>query len=87
MSNITNATVIESLPDPSENNAPTIIALAGVSAVVTTSFVALRFYVRGRLIKVLGWEDWIILVALVCGVACSVTVGIREYIPKPTGLN
>ena len=33
---------------------------------IAAFFVALRFYTRGVIIRVLGWSDWSILLALVC---------------------
>jgi hypothetical protein len=37
--------------------------------------VALRFYTRGVIIRVLGWSDWSIFLALVCLAAFSTAVG------------
>ncbi|KAK3942513.1 hypothetical protein QBC46DRAFT_72177 [Diplogelasinospora grovesii] len=50
-----------------------IIACAAISWAVGATFVALRFYTRGRLLQnVLGTEDWFILVALVfSGATCA----------------
>ena len=37
---------------------------------IAAFFVALRFYTRGVIIRVLGWSDWSILLALVCPGFC-----------------
>lgn len=45
---------------------PDIIACAVVTAVISSVFVGLRFYTRGHLLHVLGWDDWLLLLAQVC---------------------
>lgn len=45
-----------------------IIICAAITALIGTVFVALRFYVRVTILRVLQWEDWIILVAQVFSV-------------------
>jgi hypothetical protein len=44
-----------------------IMVCAVLTAVIGTVFVALRFYTRRIIVHVLGWEDWLILVAQVGG--------------------
>ena len=42
-----------------------IIVCAVITGFIGSVFVALRFYTRGIMLKVLSWEDWLILVAQV----------------------
>jgi hypothetical protein len=35
-----------------------VIICSVVTFLIAATFVCLRFYTRGRLLKVLGWEDW-----------------------------
>jgi hypothetical protein len=42
-----------------------IIACAVVMPVLASSFIGLRFYIRGRILRAVKIEDWCILVALV----------------------
>ena len=42
-----------------------IIVCAAITAVIGCVFVALRFYTRRVIVYVLGWEDWLILIAQV----------------------
>jgi hypothetical protein len=42
-----------------------VIAASVVTFVLTAAIVALRFYTRIKIVRVLGAEDWTILVALV----------------------
>ncbi|KAK3374662.1 hypothetical protein B0H63DRAFT_255129 [Podospora didyma] len=51
--------------DPAESLSGTIVACASVSFFFSSVAVALRFYVRGKLLNALAREDWSILAALV----------------------
>ena len=42
-----------------------IIASVAVTTTACIFTVVLRFWVRGRLVKAIGWDDWTILLALV----------------------
>ncbi|KAF3771338.1 hypothetical protein M406DRAFT_31482, partial [Cryphonectria parasitica EP155] len=48
-----------------------IMACAVATWVIAAVFVGLRFYLRGHILHVLGWEDWVILLALVFSAAHS----------------
>ena len=57
------------LPDgyaPGQTRVPYVIATTTVFGVLATGLVALRFYVRARMLRALGLEDWTVLLALVC---------------------
>jgi hypothetical protein len=53
------------LPDPSEFSGGMVIPCAVTTAALSSVFVALRFYTRAGILHVLGWEDWLVLIALV----------------------
>ena len=65
------------LPDPStlphDSLVPNVIACAVVTWAISAVFVALRFYTRTRILSVIGWSDWLILVSWIfsCGVTAS----------------
>ncbi|KAL2129709.1 hypothetical protein VTI74DRAFT_7408 [Chaetomium olivicolor] len=61
------------LPDASRSLQADIVACAVIAFMIALSFVALRFYTRGRVNHVLGASDWCILPALLCaaGVTAS----------------
>lgn len=50
-----------------------VVACAIATWAIAAVFVGLRFYLRGRLMNVLGCEDWTILLSLIfsCGVSAS----------------
>lgn len=54
---------------PAHNNhdslVPTLIVVSVITFVLATAFVAMRFYARGVLRRMLGWDDWIMLMAWV----------------------
>lgn len=52
-------------PQGDINKGPTLIAATCVVDGVTAIAVALRFFVRIRITKALGWDDWTILFAIV----------------------
>lgn len=49
-----------------------LIACAAATWAIAAVFVALRFYLRGHMLHVLGREDWMILVALFFSAAYSI---------------
>ncbi|KAK4691992.1 hypothetical protein P7C71_g5127, partial [Lecanoromycetidae sp. Uapishka_2] len=51
-------------PEGDVNLGPGIIGTLVATSSTCIIVVALRFWVRGRLIKALGWDDWTILLAL-----------------------
>lgn len=70
---------------PHDNIQPNIIACAVVTWVIAAVFVALRFYTRGLIIRVLGWTDWCIFLALVC--SAGVTASSIEQVHAGIGLH
>ncbi|KAB5539346.1 hypothetical protein GE09DRAFT_315504 [Coniochaeta sp. 2T2.1] len=57
--------------DGGDDRGGAIIAAAVVSFGLAAAVVAMRFYTRMRIVRVLGWEDWWILVALVLSLGVS----------------
>lgn len=57
--------------DPSGNNGASVIPVAVITTVLSTAFVAMRFYTRFRLLRSVKWDDWLILMSLVFAVATS----------------
>ncbi|KAK3902256.1 hypothetical protein C8A05DRAFT_34062 [Staphylotrichum tortipilum] len=55
-----------------ETQAPQLIASATLLWVLAASLVALRCYVRTKIVKAFGTEDWTLLVALFCSLGHSV---------------
>jgi hypothetical protein len=54
-----------------------IMVCAAITAVISFVFVAMRFYIRLYIVRVLNWEDWLILLAqaspLLCRQAYKIT--------------
>lgn len=75
------------LPDPStlphDSLAPNIIVCAVVTWAIAAVFVALRFYTRTRILSVIGWSDWLILISWIF--SCGVTVGAIEQSQRGIG--
>ncbi|KAK0732455.1 hypothetical protein B0T21DRAFT_290971 [Apiosordaria backusii] len=66
------APVIDFASLPHDSLVVNIIASASICWFIAALFVALRFYTRGVLIKVIGGSDWSILVALIfAGATCG----------------
>jgi hypothetical protein len=61
----TNTTMPSQMGSPSDNQAPNIYACAITTVVIAGIAVAARFYARARILRVVGIEDWCILIALV----------------------
>ncbi|KAI7658356.1 hypothetical protein KC318_g11275, partial [Hortaea werneckii] len=59
-------------------------------AVLSTAVVGLRWYTRARLVRCLGWDDYVILLSLILSwtmtalIAAAVAYGIGTYPPPPT---
>lgn len=51
--------------NPSRSLQPDIIVCAVITLVIALSFVGMRFWCRGRILHVLGAEDWLILAAVI----------------------
>ena len=58
--------------------------IGSLVATTTTCIVsvALRFWVRGRLVKAIGWDDWTILLALVCSPPSSLILLKKLYLTE-----
>lgn len=52
-------------PDGDVNRAPTLIGVTWFECVLSTLFVALRFYCRIKITRNVWWDDWVILLTLV----------------------
>ncbi|KAH8908344.1 hypothetical protein BR93DRAFT_944032 [Coniochaeta sp. PMI_546] len=52
------------ISNPHDNYQANIIVCAALTWIVAASFVGLRFYTRRWLVRILGWEDWVILASL-----------------------
>ncbi|KAK3938736.1 hypothetical protein QBC46DRAFT_365287 [Diplogelasinospora grovesii] len=81
-----NSTFWPPIPDDTRRSLqPDIIACACVTWLIAVTFVALRFYTRGKLIHVLGPTDWCIIPALLC--AAGVSVSSIEQAVRGAGLH
>ncbi|KEQ93815.1 hypothetical protein AUEXF2481DRAFT_30894 [Aureobasidium subglaciale EXF-2481] len=49
---------------PSSYHYEALTAIAATFLALTVTFTSLRFFVRGYMIRALGWDDWLILLAL-----------------------
>ena len=47
------------------NRGPEFLAIFSAGVVIATALVALRFWVRIRFVRMVGWDDWIAFAALV----------------------
>ncbi|KAL4791456.1 hypothetical protein BDV19DRAFT_381554 [Aspergillus venezuelensis] len=63
-------------PDLSANRGWILLAVSWPFFAVCTIITGLRFYVRTRLIRSLGWDDAFILLALICATINSVLINI-----------
>lgn len=55
---------------PSTYHSQAITAVAASFIAIAFVFTTLRFFVRGLMIRALGWDDWLILLAL-CSFLCQ----------------
>lgn len=51
-------------PKAYPTHAGALVAISVAFLTITILFTTLRFFVRGFMIKSLGWDDWLILLAL-----------------------
>ncbi len=65
---------------PHDSLKPNIIIACALCWWIAAFFVGLRFYTRGVIIRVLGWSDWSILLALVCLTRRRGTEGWMEWL-------
>ncbi|KAG9230700.1 hypothetical protein BJ875DRAFT_384579 [Amylocarpus encephaloides] len=56
------------LNDDTSTNAPKILAINGALAGFTLVVVLLRFFVRTVMLKSMGIDDWLIGIAMLCGI-------------------
>ncbi|KXX75687.1 hypothetical protein MMYC01_208302 [Madurella mycetomatis] len=70
-------------PNPGRSLQPDIAACAVITFLISSTFVALRFYTRGWLNHILGASDWCILPALLC--AAGVTASALEQVARGAG--
>ena len=64
-----NATV-QSPPVPDENRGPGFLACVATTTAAALVTVILRFHVRANIVHAVGWDDWIILLAMVTIYSC-----------------
>ncbi|PVH95173.1 hypothetical protein DM02DRAFT_732020 [Periconia macrospinosa] len=57
-----------------ETQQPLALGLNTVMTFVVVSFISTRFYSRTRLVKALGLDDWIMLLAAICQVANNIVI-------------
>jgi hypothetical protein len=60
------------LNDDTSTNAPSILAINGALAGFTLLVVLARYYVRTIMLKSMGADDWLIGVAMACGIGTFV---------------
>jgi hypothetical protein len=56
-----------------------IYACTVLSVSIAAIFVALRFYTRWRLVRMIGAEDWLILFSLLLSLGSSISLCIRKF--------
>ena len=66
-------------PGENETQAPQLVASATLLWVLAASLVGLRSYIRTKIVKVFGAEDWTLLTALVFSLAHSICLVIRQF--------
>jgi hypothetical protein len=50
---------------PDSDRGPTYLAVLVVGLTLSIVFIALRIYVRARMVKNLWWDDWFMLISFV----------------------
>jgi len=58
---------------------PTILAVCITLTIIMTTTVALRGYVRGYMLKTIGWDDWVILSSAVSVLQELIVLLIDEF--------
>ncbi len=66
-------------PGENETQAPQLIASATLLWVLAAGLVGLRSYIRTKIVKVFGAEDWTLLAALVCSLGHSICLIICQF--------
>ena len=66
-------------PGENETQAPQLVASATLLWVLAASLVGLRSYIRTKIVKVFGAEDWTLLTALVFSLGHSICLVIRQF--------
>ncbi|KAK3399596.1 kinetochore complex Sim4 subunit Fta1-domain-containing protein [Sordaria brevicollis] len=64
-------------PEPNYTNPerrPGLVIVEAIMLPVSLMFVALRMYVRARLLRKTGWDDWLMIIATIFGIAVSICV-------------
>jgi len=64
---------IREAPVDHSNRGGSLIVLCVIAIVVTGIVVPLRFFVRARIVRSVGWDDWMILAAAVSSIALYAT--------------
>ena len=54
------------MASPSDNAAVSLLAVLWTETAIATVLVGLRYYTRLKVNRVMGWDDHIMLAALVC---------------------
>ena len=57
-------------PGGDQNKAPMLAAVMWSEATIAIVVVILRMYTRARLVRKVGWDDWIMLFTLVRAIPC-----------------
>ena len=68
---------IPELP-PDINRGPEILATCGSLVGISVVIVMMRMYVRARIVRLVGWDDWCIVAATVSTVSCHLLQCFRE---------
>mgnify|MGYP000873035194 CR=1 FL=1 len=76
---------------PSSYHSEALVAVAAAFLTLTITFTTLRFFVRGYMIRALGWDDFMILIALnsfICQAAFLIHIAWMEQnhnleLPRP----
>lgn len=56
---------LEPPPGGDHNKGPAFLAVSLTTTIVALTFVGLRIYVRTRIVRALGWDDWTIVLAMI----------------------
>jgi len=67
-------------PD-AETNAPTIAAVGITLTTLSLILIILRMYVRTKIIRAIGADDWVILPTWICSCGFMVVTILRKSVP------